>query len=176
MSGRERYRELCARVDSFFARVAARHGDDMQCAAGCAGCCRGGLSVTEVEAEEIRAALAALPAETRRRAAARASVDTRDRCAALEADGRCAIYSARPLVCRSHGLPIRMASERGLPVVSACELNFTARGPAAADSDCILDQTTLSVTLGAIAAAHEAETGGHPARRIAIADLLRDHS
>ena len=173
MSAGERYRELCGRVDAFFARVKARHGADISCAAGCAGCCRGGLSVTAVEAGEIRAALGALPDEVRRRAAARASIDSLDRCAALEADGRCAVYAARPLVCRSHGLPVRMASEHGLPVVSACELNFTARGPAAADPDCILDQTTLSLTLGAIARAHGAETGGDPGERISIADLLR---
>lgn len=174
MSARDHYRQLCGKVEAFFARVKGRHGVEMMCAPGCAGCCRGGLSVTAVEADEIRAALAALPAETRRRAAARGSVDALDRCAALEADGRCAIYPARPLVCRSHGLPVRMTSDGGLPVVSACQLNFTARGPAAADPDCILDQTTLSLTLGAIAAAHGAETGADPAARIAIADLLRE--
>ena len=173
MSARERYRELCAKVDGFFDRVKARHGDDMQCVAGCHGCCQGGLTVTTVEAEEIRGALVALSTEARGRAAARAAAEDRTRCAALEQDGRCAIYPARPLVCRSHGLPIRMASERGLPVVSACELNFTARGPAAADGDCILDQTTLSLTLGAIARAHAEEAGGGAAERVPLADLLR---
>ena len=66
-----------------------------------------------------------------------------DRCAALAADGRCLIYAVRPVVCRSHGAPIRLR-ENSLPVVQACRENFTARGPAAADADCILDQTTLS--------------------------------
>ena len=169
MSARARYRELCGKVDAFFARVKARHGDQMQCAAGCDGCCRAGLTVTAVEAAEIRDALAGLTEEERRRATGGA----RGRCAALEADGRCAIYPARPLVCRSHGLPVLMASERGLPVVTSCELNFTGAGPAAADGDCILDQATLSLTLGAIARAHAVETGGDPAERVAIADLVR---
>ncbi|HEY8143103.1 MAG TPA: YkgJ family cysteine cluster protein [Kofleriaceae bacterium] len=173
MSARDRYLELCGKVDGFFDRVKARHGDQMQCAAGCHACCLGGLTVTSVEAEEIRGALAALSVDARERAAARAAAEDRTRCAALEEDGRCAIYPARPLVCRSHGLPIRMASERGLPVVSACELNFTARGPAAADGDCILDQTTLSLTLGAIARAHADEVGGDLAERVSLADLLR---
>ncbi len=173
MSARERYRELCGKVDDFFDRVRARHGDEMQCVAGCHGCCQGGLSVTTVEAEEIRAAVAGLSADARERASARAAAEDGTRCAALEQDGRCAIYPVRPLVCRSHGLPIRMASDRGLPVVSACQLNFTARGPAAADGDCILDQTTLSVTLGAIARAHADEVGGDGDERVSIADLLR---
>ncbi len=173
MSALDRYRELCGKVDAFFARVKARHGGDMECAAGCHGCCRPGLSVTEVEAAEIQGALAALPALARAGARARAASGDETRCAALEEDGRCAIYPARPLVCRSHGLPIRMASERGLPVVTSCELNFTARGPAAADGDCILDQATLSLTLGAIARAHAAESGGGGGERVPLAELLR---
>lgn len=166
MSARERYRELCAKVDAFFGRVKARHGGEMQCAAGCHACCRAGLTVTAVEAAEIRDALAASPSAGRRAAAGGS-------CPALEEDGRCAIYAARPLVCRSHGLPIRMESRRGLPVVTSCELNFTARGPAAADADCVLDQANLSLTLGALARAHAAETGGDPTERFALADLLR---
>ncbi len=173
MPARERYRDLCAKVDAFFARVKKRHAADMQCAAGCDGCCRTRLTVTAVEAEEIREAIAALPPDARRRGEARARRDAPDRCAALEDDGRCAIYAARPLVCRSHGLPVRMMSDRGLPVVDACVLNFTDRGPAAADPDCILDQTNLSLTLAAIARAHAAETGDDAGERIAISELFR---
>lgn len=172
MRARERYRELCAKVDAFFARVKARHAADIHCAAGCDGCCRTRLSVTAVEADEIRDALAALAPEVRRRAAARARLDAPDRCAALEDDGSCAVYAARPLVCRSHGLPVRMVSARGLPVVDACVLNFTDGGPAEADPDCILDQANLSLTLGAIARAHAAETGGDAGERVTISELL----
>lgn len=172
VQARERYRELCAKVDAFFARVKARHAADMQCAAGCDGCCRTRLSVTPIEAAEIADAIADLAPEARQRAAARARHDAPDRCAALDEDGRCAVYAARPLVCRSHGLPVRLVSERGLPVIDACVLNFTGSGPAAADADCILDQTNLSLTLGAIARAHAAETGGDPGERIAIGELF----
>jgi hypothetical protein len=169
---RERYRELCAKVDAFFARVKARHPVDMNCAAGCDGCCRIRLTVTAVEAEEIRDAVAGLSPEARGRARVRARLDAPDRCAALEEDGRCAIYDARPLLCRSHGLPVRMVSPRGLPVVDACVLNFAERGPADADPDCILDQANLSLTLGAIARAHASETGADASERVAIAELL----
>lgn len=130
------------------------------------------MTVTPVEAEEIRDAVADLPPDVRQRARERARLDAPDRCAALEADGRCAIYQARPLVCRSHGLPVRMVSPRGLPVVDACVLNFTERGPAEADADCILDQANLSLTLGAIARAHAAETGDDAGERFAISDLV----
>jgi uncharacterized protein len=147
------YRQLAAKVDAFFARVWARHPDDLRCAAGCDGCCRTRLTVTRVEADAIAAHVAALPAAERAALAAAAARDpdpAAPRCAALDDAGRCRIYDVRPIVCRSHGVPIRLRSARGLPVVDACQLNFTARGPGAADADCILDQTTLSATLLAL--------------------------
>src|SRR4051812_36611006 len=98
--------ELQAKVDAFFARVESRHGDDMQCRTGCSDCCRVRLSVTGVEAAAIRAEVAAWPAEQRRALAA--LPDLADRCRALDDAGRCAIYAARPVVCRSHGAPIRI--------------------------------------------------------------------
>jgi Fe-S-cluster containining protein len=133
------YRRLRDKVDAFFVRVQARHGADMECRSGCHDCCHQRLSVSPVEAEPIRAALAALPSDVRARIADRAArgID----CAALE-DGRCLIYADRPLVCRSHGLPIRLDGR-----VEHCLKNFTANSP---DPDCILDQNLLSTTLYAI--------------------------
>jgi uncharacterized protein len=75
VSARERYRELCAKVDAFFARVQARHGDQMACRAGCDACCRTRLSVTAVEADELRVAIASLPDEVARRLSVRAEPD-----------------------------------------------------------------------------------------------------
>lgn len=130
-------------MDAFFVRVEARHGADMQCATGCSDCCHVRLTVTTVEAAAIRAHVVAMPDDQRR---ALAVTQGRDRCAALDAAGRCRIYEARPLVCRSHGVPIRLR-QGGLPVVQSCHHNFKATTP---DADCILDQTTLSALLLAI--------------------------
>ena len=135
--------ELTCKVDAFFARVAERHGADMQCQTGCADCCHVRLTITGVEASAIRAHVAAWPVPRRRQLAV---VGPDDRCAALGPDDRCKIYDARPLVCRSHGVPIRL--RRGaLPVVEACHRNFRRTTP---DADCVLDQATLSATLFAI--------------------------
>lgn len=138
-----RLAELSRKVDAFFARVAERHGTDMQCATGCSDCCHVRLTITGVEAAAIRAHVADWPSDRRD---SLATTGPADRCAALDAGGRCRIYEARPLVCRSHGVPIRMR-QGGLPVVQACHRNFTRTRP---DPDCILDQTTLSATLLAV--------------------------
>ena len=179
--GLERYGELVARVDAFFRRVEARHGGEMQCRAGCTGCCRAGLTVTGVEAAAVRAALAALQPAARERLRARAAAaqagapgEARPAgCVALEPDGRCAIYPARPLVCRSHGLPLRLGQQAGLPVIQACSLNFTGPGgPEAADADCVLDQETLSTVLLAIDLEHAGATGRAAGERFDLLDLL----
>jgi Fe-S-cluster containining protein len=172
----ETYRQLTAKIDAFFARVAARHGGEMQCAAGCSACCHQRLTVTAVEAAAIEAWAASLSAAER---AALGSTADPDRCAALDDHGRCRIYPARPLVCRSHGIPIRMKSERSLPVIQSCELNFRAHGPAAADPDCVLDQELVSTMLGLIDREHMAhgpstrrQEAARSGQRVELADVL----
>jgi uncharacterized protein len=155
----ERYRALTAKVDGFFARVHARHGDDMQCGSGCADCCHTRLTVTGVEAHAIAELVGEMPAEARAELAALAARPVGDvagggvRCAALGDDDRCRIYAARPIVCRSHGAPIRLGKD-----VTACHRNFRAHGPASADADCILDQTTLSALVLAVDREHAGAT------------------
>lgn len=159
-----RLHEVTAKVDAFFARVEARHGDDMQCATGCSDCCHVRLTITGVEARAIAGEVAGWPAARRR---ALADAPDPGRCAALDPAGRCRIYAARPVVCRSHGAPIRMAEPRGpgsLPVVQACHRNFTRTTP---DADCVVDQTTLSALVLAV----DRAAGGDGAR-VDLAELL----
>lgn len=144
-----RLAELHAKVDGFFTRVEQRHGDDMQCATGCSDCCHVRLTITEVEAAAIEELVDSWP-EARR--AALAEIGPDDHCAALDASGRCKIYEARPIVCRSHGAPIRMRRD-SLPVIESCFRNFTHTEPA---PDCVLDQQTLS----ALTLAVDRDAGG----------------
>lgn len=196
-----RYRALTERVDAFVARVADRHPGELRCRPGCDGCCRTRLTITAVEADAIASWAGSLPAEAQAAIAAAAQVPDEPaapRCAALDAGGRCRIYPARPLVCRSHGVPIRLrvppadaadalgagrraagpdhpsSAPRGLPIVTACELNFTTAGPGAADPDCVLDQELLSTTLGLIdrAARAATATAALPDPRLDLAAVL----
>lgn len=164
-----RYPDLASKVDAFFARVQTRHGEDMNCNTGCHHCCHVRLSITRVEANAIRAEVATWPATRKQVLAANVAGAAADRCTALDGSGRCLIYQVRPIVCRSHGAPIRMRDERSLPVVQACSDNFTARGPGAADPDCILDQTTLSAMVLAVD-----RDAGHDGERIDLAAVLAD--
>jgi Fe-S-cluster containining protein len=154
-----RYPELAAKVDGFFTRVQDRHGADMACGTGCSHCCHTRLTVTGVEGAAITAHVGTWSAAQRTELAANVAVAAPDRCTALDAAGRCLIYAVRPIVCRSHGAPVRLR-EGSLPVVTACRDNFVARGPAAADPDCIIDQETLS----AMTLAVDRDAGGDGSR------------
>ncbi len=137
---------LRARVDAFFVRVKGAHPGQMQCRRGCSACCQRDLRLLPVEWEPLAAAVLALPPEDR--AAIRTAIDAGpgrgDQCVLLAGDGSCRAFEARPLVCRSHGLPVRLGAAR-----TTCHLNFLGALPTLPDAD-VLDQTQLSVTLGLI--------------------------
>lgn len=158
--------EVQAKVDAFFARVATRHGEDMQCTTGCSDCCHVRLTVTHVEADAIRGELETWTNERRARLAANALAAPPDRCAALDAGGRCLVYASRPITCRSHGAPIRMRPEgaRSLPVVQSCHRNFTHTTP---DPDCVIDQETLSALTLAVD-----RFAGNTGERVDLASLF----
>ena len=195
VTARTRLQELYAKVDAFFVRAAERFQGPggITCHAGCDDCCRRRFTVTAIEAEVIAEGLTTLPLAAREALAARAAEGDAAPCPALEQDGRCAIYPFRPVLCRTHGLPIRFASPRSLPLarpepapsrtasaalrpaqVSACPRNFEARDLNALPPEIVLDQTTLSTVLGALDAARAAEAGcpAGPPARVPIAALL----
>lgn len=179
--------DLWSKVDAFTERVGQRYPGALACAPGCSDCCHRELSVTTIEAARITALVRDLPPSERDLLAARSR--SGEPCVALEADGRCAIYAARPLVCRSHGVPLRFVEPEpaaaappaepsprravALPVLDVCPKNFASHDLSAIDAACVLDQRTLSVMLGAIDALFARSHGAPEGRRFALRDVLR---
>lgn len=175
ITNRARLDALFARIEAFFAAAHAREGAAITCHAGCDSCCRRRFTVTGIEAAVLREGLAALPEARRAELARRAAQSDSDVCPALDPDGRCAVYAHRPVICRTHGLPIRFTEERAgrsLPMIDACPKNFTGQDLDAVRPASVLDQTTLSTILGALDAADAAEMGRPRGERVAIAELL----
>lgn len=121
--------QLRTRVDAHFEAAVRRSPAAFACAEGCESCCHQRFSVFEIEASTLRNALAELeaadPALRQRIRDQAASQELRDRCALL-VNGRCAVYDARPMICRSHGLPIAVESADN-PKIDCCPLNFRAQ-------------------------------------------------
>jgi len=180
------YHALIDKVERFTQAALIRRRADMACAAGCSACCQVWLSVNPVVAAEVRVGLAALPAEARARVAARglheqarqAAGATSSHCAMLEADGRCAIYAHRPLVCRTQGHALRypsgfvpesaVRSRSDGGDVTHCPLNFTARAPAAED---VLDAERVDQLLAVVGHRYSITHGLDPRARVALSAL-----
>lgn len=125
------YEQLAQTVAALTKQLAQRYAPHLACRAGCSGCCQHHLSVFPVEAARIKAALAELPSKLRARIEQQAAEinerETRGEsvgCPML-VDHCCAIYAARPLICRTQGLPLLFETEDGAQEVDFCPLNFT---------------------------------------------------
>jgi hypothetical protein len=191
------YRALIAKVEAFTETTFARRRSDFACSAGCAACCHTWLSVSAVEADEVRAALEALAPETRahvrqrgQRESARAANGANEpRCAMLDDDDRCSIYEARPLVCRTQGHALRYPfglipseaitrrTEKG--DLTWCPLNYEAAEPKPED---VLDAERVDQILAVVAARHAVAHGADREARFdlcalaAETDVLHDDS
>ncbi|UJR82022.1 YkgJ family cysteine cluster protein [Sandaracinus amylolyticus] len=175
------HRALVAKVDAFEGAVRARRDASMACRAGCSACCHAELSVCDVEAALVREGLAVLDDAARAHIAER--VDVHDgRCVMLDHEGRCAIYDARPLVCRTQGLPLRypdgvipeaaiMARGKGANggALTWCPLNFQGDDHAPRAED-VLDAERVDAML----ALSNREHGGDPSRRTSLRALARE--
>ena len=93
------YREL----DQAVSILLARHGSRLTCAYGCTVCCMDGLTIFEVEAENIRQHCPDV--------LLREAPHAEGGCPFLDAAGGCRIYNHRPYVCRTQGLPLRWIDE-----------------------------------------------------------------
>ena len=162
------YFALRERVDAFARKVTEAYAASLACRAGCDSCCRH-LTLFPVEAYALAVALQALPMAEQELIRERARTALPDACPLLD-DGVCLLYAARPLICRTHGLPLLVTSDT--KSVDYCPLNF--KGVVNLPGWAVLDLDQLNATL-AVINAHFAseflkESGD---RRISIAEALR---
>jgi Fe-S-cluster containining protein len=89
----------------------------------------------------------------------------REDCAWLDASGRCGIYEVRPLVCRTHGLPL-VFEEDGRMLRDVCPLNFDeGEGLSGLPTADFLNQDTAFTILAALNHAWAEATGTDPTDR-----------
>ncbi len=139
------WRTVTGKADSFFEAVQQEHGGMMRCGPGCTDCCQQDLELLPLEALALLLALEELRPESREALADQARTRAPP-CVLLDGGGRCTLYNARPLICRTHGLPIlyRESEEQGSGSLSVCQLNFVDIDPPAGS---VLEGTLLSAGL-----------------------------
>ena len=125
------YLSLVAAADAAFAGVRADHAAAVRCSPGCSDCCHAVFGLFPIEAAFLKERFDALPRRERRAALERGHKADRDlallqekrsagadprtagndlaigrvRCPLLAGDGRCILYSYRPVTCRVYGIP-----------------------------------------------------------------------
>lgn len=166
----DNYRQLVARVDGLCGEIQQSLGDSITCSAGCSSCCTS-ISIFPVEAAALAAELSSLPAEDAARV--RRHVEEKaggERCPLLH-DDICLLYHARPIICRTHGLPI-LFMEKDLQRVDCCPRNDLKHESLSGSS--VIDLERLNSVLVAVNALFLSHTdnAGQRSERLTIAEAI----
>jgi hypothetical protein len=115
------YHTLVGRIDELCAAISGEFAGKISCRAGCSSCCRE-LTLFPVEAAALLLALSQLPPD---RAAHLDGTDTTsaDGSCPLLVNGLCLVYTDRPVICRTHGLPLLYREAESVRV-DFCPENF----------------------------------------------------
>jgi len=116
----EKYRALRRKVDSVSSSLSHTHSAHLECKKGCDLCCMD-YSILPVEFYSI---LEELKNRGFKEKNLQLNKKNNEDCIFLK-DHACTIYESRPLICRTHGLPLLYTNNDGEWELSTCELNFT---------------------------------------------------
>ncbi len=166
----QNYLNLLDRVDTLCRRIEVEYLENIACRRGCDGCCLH-ISLFPVEAENLARALQRLPESEVSRIREKARAASPDGPCPLLEDGACLLYSARPIICRTHGLPI-LVRENGKPLIDFCPKNF--KGVESLPGRAVIDLDVLNASMTAINALFVAQSFAPPPEkeRLTIAEAL----
>lgn len=117
-----KYRNLIFKVSSRCETLETLYREHLVCKPGCSQCCRVERTVLSIEGYIIERYLQKFSPQRIKRLR-RLYKDSDETCPMLLKD-RCVIYPVRPIICRTHGLPI-LYEEAGRAFIDYCRLNFT---------------------------------------------------
>jgi len=164
------YHSLLRRIEQHCGKITETFAEEITCRAGCSACCRH-LTLFPVEAANLVKAVDGLPAEIRSLLAGRVQWRESGSCPLL-LDDRCTVYSARPVICRTHGLPLLTEFE-GNRTVDCCPENFAT--VTSLPGSAVINLETLNRALVAVNALFIAQTDDERFQgndRFTIADII----
>ena len=114
------YYDLLNRVDDKNRHVEKKYPGKIACKKGCDSCCKF-LTLFSVEAFSLSKSFIKLPLSTQELIFKK--VEKNENACPLLIKGTCALYSNRPIICRTHGYPIYL--EKGNEIqIDFCPKNF----------------------------------------------------
>lgn len=177
------YDKLCQYCDAQFQYTFQAFQPYMQCQKGCADCCLL-EAVLPLEAAVIASYLESLETNEKKRVFGNNPLFTPREtgkesqedspCVFLSPERICLIYPVRPLICRTHGLPLTYPER---PVPDTCPLNFQVYNLAQIEPRYVLDVENITTNLLRLNLAYHILTEGSPdaaGKRIPLRRILAD--
>ncbi|GAM09775.1 flagellin N-methylase [Geobacter sp. OR-1] len=140
------YYSLVNKVDDLCRQIETEFSDQLACHSGCSSCCRH-ITLAWVEAMALATALQKLPPNEVEAIRLRAQYAKPNGPCPLLVDDRCAMYDYRPIICRTHGLPI-LREEAGKGLIDYCPSNF--QGVETLPGNAVIDLDRLNTLLDSI--------------------------
>ncbi|MCI0500034.1 MAG: YkgJ family cysteine cluster protein [Planctomycetales bacterium] len=166
----QQYYQLRSEVGQFSVKLSGVHFGHIACRKGCCECCMD-LSVWPVEfyaiVEEMKAIGWPKP-----------KLNADKECGFLDEQGGCQIYPFRPLICRTHGLPLAYWYDDTNPPgygVMFCKKNFTGVDDIDFGSNSTLNMDTINEQLARINIVfidENKDLSFEPTTRIELRELL----
>ncbi len=162
----KRYEELVHKIDLFIRERTDRFGSRLQCRPGCALCCKCDIEVLPVEFYFLRSRPSLSAAVKQHVSGAQEQIA----CSFLKQD-YCAIYCDRPVICRTHGLPLLIRAAKGTKR-NCCPLNAAPLDLAKLARSDLLDLETLNTLLSAVNLLFCKQTGLDPDQKLRLSGLF----
>lgn len=167
----DNYHHLVERVDALCHGIEAALGEQITCSAGCSSCCTS-ITLFPVEGAALREALRARPADEAEAIRQHVSKHASEERCPLLSHHRCLLYEARPIICRTHGLPI-LYTDAGERRVDYCPHNLTDSESLSGST--IIDLDKLNSLLVAVNSLYLSKTDNSALpERLGIAESLID--
>lgn len=162
------YTRLLAKVDTFCARLKMVHAPQLLCRRGCCDCCKQDLHLLPLEFHFIGQGLTdrfgkAFNHQRRR-------PDIHQNSCLLLGNGDCQLYEHRPIICRSHGLPLLITQE-DQTWRDCCPKNFPTQPLNEFPESGLLHLERLNTILIMLNKRFCSRTGLDPAKRKSISSL-----
>jgi Fe-S-cluster containining protein len=166
------YQKLLLKVNEFSALIIPRYREHISCFYGCNDCCRQNLNLLPIEFFFLQKGFFFLPEPVREivhNRIAQGLGDYASPCLLLD-NGACLLYERRPIICRTHGLPL-FISDGDQERRDCCPKNFTSYFLELLPQDDFLHLGRLNTILVTINRAFAVQVGIDPGIRLALHNL-----
>ncbi|HOC37670.1 MAG TPA: YkgJ family cysteine cluster protein [Thermodesulfobacteriota bacterium] len=168
----ENYQNLLIKIDAFSSSITQRYQQDLCCARGCSDCCQQELSLFPLEFFFLRHQIGSHPEVRRARTDFSSDLSAATACILLH-KGSCLLYPYRPVICRTHGLPLLIRPDQG-EFRDCCPKNFFQRPLQTIPAADVLDLERINTLLAVLNRAFAVQTGIDPGQRIGLNQLFSD--